>query len=117
MTARRRPRAVPHPGSACCDPAQDLAGWITRETARLDVADRWARVLSRRGQRLRRAGTSALSRGDRERAAQLDAEALSCSGRAMAIWQTSQMHRGHVERVAEAHAWRLSPAPTERLSA
>lgn len=117
MTARR-PRRVAHPGSACCDLTQDLAGWIARETVRLDVADRWARVLSRRGQRLRRLGTSAVARGDRERAERIDAEALSCSGRAMAIWQSSQLQRGHVERVAEAHAWRLTSSPiTERASA
>lgn len=99
--------ATQHPGSACCDPAQDLAGWIARQRARIAIDHRWARVLSMRGRRLRRASIAAQVRGDRDRSERSDREALMCSGRAMAIYQSTLISEGQVDRVEEAHRWRL----------
>lgn len=99
---------VPHPGSACCDPNQDLAGWVAQETIRLDRADRWARVLSQKGQRLRRAATMALAQCRHARSADLDAESMVLCSTAMAIWQSNLARRGDLDRVVEAHEFRLA---------
>lgn len=110
MTARR-PATVPHPGMACCDPTQDLAGWITRERARINRNYRWTRVLHQRGRRLDRASLRALVAGDQKRAEQLAAESRRAHGRANCYAQSALMAEGHVDRVEAAHAYRLQPPP------
>jgi hypothetical protein len=99
-----------HPGSACCDLTQDLAGWIERQRARFAIEHRWARVLSKRGQRLRREAIKAQVRGNAGRSNALDDEAMVCSSRAMVIYQSVLMNEGHVDRVEAGHQWRLGGA-------
>lgn len=45
------PTRAPHPGSACCDPTQDLPGWIRAQRARIARDWRWSRIWRARGNR------------------------------------------------------------------
>lgn len=98
---------VEHPGWACCDPTQDLAGWIVRQRARVDLWGRWVRVLHQRGDRLRRAGTGAYLGGNVTFGQALDLASIGAHGRANAIAQRALIVAGHVDRVEEAHRGRL----------
>ena len=99
-------RMIPHPGHACCDLTQDLPGWITRQRQRLNTQLRWARVLSQRGQRLRREAITAQVRGNTTRATDLDIEAIRCCGQAWVIHQSAAGWLAHLDRLAASHQWR-----------
>lgn len=98
---------IHHPGSACCDPAQDLAGWITEQTRQLNIMDRWARVCSKRGQRLRREATKALARGNPALSEELDSQSYLYCRAAWSIHTPAAVRRGDVERITAAHRERL----------
>lgn len=102
------PTRVPHPGSACCDLTQDLAGWIRQQRARIARDWRWSRAWRARGDRLDRASIRAYASGDDTtgRAHQLDS--ITAHGRANAHAQTALTRAGHVDRVEAAHQWRLT---------
>lgn len=102
------PARVPHPGSACCDPTQDLAGWITAQRARSERDWRWVRVLHQRGDRLRKAATRALIRDDLPSGQRLDAASINAHGRANAYAQRALVRDGHLDRVEQAHQHRLN---------
>lgn len=98
---------VQHPGWGCCDPAQDLAGWIARQRARVERDGRWVHVLHQRGRRLRTAGTKAYIAGHVAAGQALDLASVAAHGRANAIAQRSLILAGHVDRVEAAHQHRL----------
>lgn len=112
MTTRtiKRPKRVMHPGSACCDLTQDLAGWIERETARINRMRRWCRVWHQRGRRLRAASIRAAVRSDSALADRLAGESVYAHGMGNAHGQSIGIREGHLERVIEAHQWRLGGA-------
>lgn len=103
---------IHHPGSACCDPTQDLAGWIAEQTRQLDVADRWARVYSKRGRRLRREATKALTRGNATLSRELDDQSYLYCRAAWSIHTPASVRRGDVERITAAHRERLEAEAT-----
>lgn len=94
---------VMHPGWACCDPNQDLAGWIVRQRARIERDGRWVAVLHQRGRRLNAASIGAYLADDHRRGQQLDADRREAHGRANAIGQRMLILAGHVDRVEAAH--------------
>ena len=104
------PARVPHPGSACCDLTQDLAGWITIQRARIARDRRWSHVWRQRGDRLRRQATRAWARSDHNTGRQLDDACRAACGTANAWAQRALIAEGHVDRVEVAHQWRL-PTP------
>lgn len=106
---------VQHPGSACCDPTQDLAGWIARQRARMERDGRWVQVLHQRGQRLRAEATKAYVAGDVDTGQALDLTSVTAHGQANAIAQRMLILAGHVDRVEAAHRDRLQ-TPTESLT-
>lgn len=109
MSARtRRTARVPHPGWSCCDPEQDLAGWIARERTRIELMRRWCRVLHARGRRLKAESIRATIAGDRARAMALDAQCRMAHGRGNAYGQRLMGLAGHVDRVEAAHQFRLA---------
>lgn len=99
-------KRVMHPGSACCDVTQDLAGWLVRERARVARNYRWARVLHARGRRLKEASIRATVAGDASRAAALDAQSRTAHGFANSYAQRAMIREGHVDRVEAGHLWR-----------
>lgn len=105
MRARRT--KAPHPGWACCDLTQDLAGWLNREHARVAIQRRWVRVLHARGHRLNGASITALIAGDRDLHDRLDNERRHAHGRANGIAQSMLIREGHADQVEAAHQWRL----------
>lgn len=105
-----REAVVEHPGWACCDPGQDLAGWIARERARLETARRWVRVLHQRGRRLDALAVAAYLAGDHAAGQHLDARCREAHGRANAVAQRALMTEGHLDRVEAAHPHRMREA-------
>lgn len=101
---------VPHPGSACCDPTQDLAGWLDAQRKRATIYWRWSRMWRQRAGRINREARRALVSGDRARFQQLDAAARATYGMANVNAQHALLIDGEVERIAEAHTWRLQPS-------
>lgn len=100
---------VPHPGSACCDPTQDLAGWIAAQRSRSERDWRWVRVLHQRGKRLRDTATRALVAGDHRAGQRIDAASISAYGHGNAIAQRALIRDGDVDRIEQAHQYRLNP--------
>jgi len=98
---------VPHPGSPCCDPAQDLAGWIAAQRSRSARDRRWVRVLHGRGHRLDRLAVQAYAAGDNDAGADLDAAHRAAHGRANGYAQQALMRDAHTDRVEAAHPHRL----------
>lgn len=109
-------RKIPHPGWACCDPEQDLQGWLDHERARIAIQRRWARVLHTRGRRLDRLSLTALLAGDAARAERLSAASRAAHGRANARGQDALVRAGHADRVEEAHAFRLESRRVETVA-
>jgi hypothetical protein len=105
------PARVPHPGSACCDPTQDLAGWIATQRARIARDRRWARAWRTRGDRLRREGTRAWAASAHTTGRDLDAASVTAHGTANAWAQRALMRAGDVDRIETAHAYRLETTP------
>jgi hypothetical protein len=102
---------VLHPGSECCDPTTDLAGWIAAERARIRILRRWCTALAARGHRLHRACIAATARGLPDAGPLRDAAAWAC-GRAYAYGQIAALRLGRVDRVDRveaAHQYRLGP--------
>ncbi|MFI2663230.1 hypothetical protein [Micromonospora carbonacea] len=104
--------SVPHPGSACCDPNQDLAGWIQLQRARIERDRRWIRVLHQRGRRLRKAATRALTNSDTNTSRALDGASVDAHGLANALAQDMLIREGEVERIEAAHQYRLQATNT-----
>jgi hypothetical protein len=102
------PTKVPHPGSACCDPNQDLAGWIAAQRARSERDWRWVKVLHQRGKRLRDTATRALTAGDCRTGQRLDAASVNAYSHGNAIAQSALMRDGNVDRIEAAHQYRLN---------
>jgi hypothetical protein len=108
----RRKQRVPHPGWACCDPEQDLAGWVARERVTIARMRRWCRVWHARGRRLNSASIRALVTGDRAEAERLQGLCRLAHGNGNAYGQELMMREGHVDRVEAAHQFRLGAAAT-----
>ncbi|MFI6228589.1 hypothetical protein ACIBCR_14910 [Micromonospora echinospora] len=103
------PATVPHPGSACCDPTQDLAGWIQAQRARSERDWRWVTVLHQRGRRLRAIAGRAWTRSDHETGRLYDKASAYCHLRANCIAQEALIRTGDVDRIEQAHQYRLNP--------
>jgi hypothetical protein len=90
----------PHPGWACCDLSQDLAGWLDREAGR--AAD-----LRERARDIRAAAIEADRRALRALSIEAENERRTLHGEANALAQSAMIIEGHAERVRAAHLWRL----------
>lgn len=106
--ATKTKTTVPHPGSACCDPTQDLAGWLAAERARIARNWRWTTVLHQRGRRLRDAATRAITAGDHRRGVLLDGASRGAHGLANAYAQDALIRSGDADRIEAAHQYRLT---------
>lgn len=107
----------PHPGSACCDLTQDLAGWIQQQRARIARDWRWFRAWRQRGTRLDRASVAAYVAQDDDTGRALRLAAITACGNANAWAQKALIREGDVDRIEAAHAWRLQPTLTEATHA
>jgi len=99
-----------HPGWACCDLSQDLAGWIAKERAALADARLMAAGWHVEGAVMHAESARLAGTGDHDGAIEAAARSRAAHGRANAIMQSVRIREGHVDRVETAHAWRLSTA-------
>jgi hypothetical protein len=104
-----RKARVPHPGWACCDPEQDLAGWIARQRDLCNAQRGWARPYRQAGERAKRLAVAKCVAGRYDWRSQMRLTQLEqrFHGIANSIMQSVLIAEGHVERVAAAHTWRL----------
>ena len=98
---------VLHPGWGCCDLSQDLQGWLDREQAAVNILRRWCAVLHARGRRLDNLALNNLIEGNQAQYYKLQTECITAHGQANAYGQEALIRIGHVDRVREAHLWRL----------
>lgn len=104
---------VAHPGSACCDPGQDLAAWIAERRAH--TAHLWGQslLLRQQARQLDREALQALTAGEHRRHADLAAQVRHLSGLANAVAQSAHVIGGDVDRIEAAHAHRLPTTTTQ----
>ena len=102
-------KKVPHPGSACCDLDQDLAGWLTRETERASAQRAQATEVRAQANAADQRALDLAVSGSADWKTQTEAENARrvLHGEANALMQSVMITEGHAERVRAAHTWRL----------
>lgn len=110
MTATRTRTRVQHPGWACCDLEQDLAGWLARQRVLVAGLREVARDHRDRGRQFRELELKTLTAEGPKAAYHWQLLCIEAHGVANAYAQDALIVEGHLDRVEEAHAWRLKPA-------
>ncbi len=108
MTARRKQQRVPHPGWACCNPEQDLAGWIAAQRARVADLQRQAAETRARAELAEANLLNAVAVGvPWQIRDEFERRRQTLHGEANAYAQDALMLAGRLDRVEAAHAYRL----------